>query len=112
VGETVVFVTQLVNVAHEFSLRGECVENLLLHEIRLSLESIRHITEITCVKMLVEVSDILVFGGLVLDDGEDLNKLCDVLDGGVLVDGDTDSILVDLSEIYAVFVELSQDLVG
>jgi len=112
VGETVVFVTQLVNVAHEFSLRGKCVENLLLHEIGLSLESVRHVTEITCVKMLVEVSDILVFWGLVLDYGEDLDELCDVLDGGVLVDGNTDSVLVDLSEVDAILVELSQDLVG
>lgn len=111
-GKTVVFVTQLMNVAHEFSLRGECVENLLLHEIRLSLESVRHVTEITCVKMLVEVSDVLVFWSLVLDDGKDLYELCDVLDGGVLIDGDADSVLVDLSEVYSVFVELSQDLVG
>jgi len=111
-GETVVFVTQPVDVAHEFSLTGEGVEHWLLHEISLSFESVRHVTEFTCVKMLVEVSDILIFWGLVLDDCEDLNKLGDVLDGGVLVNGDADSVLVDLSEVDAVLVELGEDLVS
>ena len=72
-GETIVFVTQLVDVSHEFSLTCERVEHLLLHKVGGSLEVLWHVAEFSCVEMLVQICNVFVFRSLVFDNCKDLD---------------------------------------
>ena len=101
-----------MNVAHKLSLTGKCVENLLLHEFSLTLQLFRHVTEGTCIEMTIQIGNIFILRSFIFKNSEYLNEFRDILNSGVLIQTDTHRIIIDLSEIYAILMEFSKDLVG
>jgi len=110
ISESNIFVGESLNISHHISLRELHSEDVLVHILVSSLQMVtdRHIFA----TFIILESGVVTLSGALFEGSKDVDDLVKIVNSCQLIERNSYVVIVDLSQVYTMLVELSEDEIG